>query len=126
LPNPSTRSMFAVRSALFPKETVAGQGSPPMEQFANRIALAAAGLTVTARPLPLLIDPSVTVMLAAPALYSFITPLLEPETEATPLLKLTAVADPKLIAVPELFVTVGLFEPIGVRDRMTWIRRTPT
>src|SRR4051794_13585588 len=40
------------------------------------------------------------------------TPLFDPVTLATPLVKLIAVAVPKLVAVPELFVTVGCV-PLG-------------
>lgn len=38
--------------------------------------------------------------------------MFEPDTAATPLVKVIAVVEPNAIAVPELFVTVGLFEPI--------------
>src|SRR3954451_20831391 len=68
--------------------------------------------TVTDRPPPLLNVPSVTVMLAVSALGSFITPLLAPETEATPLVNVIAVAAPKLVAVPVPLETVGLLAPI--------------
>ena len=37
-----------------------------------------------------------------------ITPLLEPEMDATPLAKLIGVAVPKATAVPEELLTVGL------------------
>ena len=40
------------------------------------------------------------------------TPLLEPDTLATPFVKVIAVVEPNAIAVPELFVTVGLLAPI--------------
>ncbi len=43
------------------------------------------------------------------------TPLLVPETEATPAEKLSAVAEPKAIAVPELLATVGAF-PAGLEE----------
>jgi hypothetical protein len=72
---------------------------------------ALAGPTVTGKPVFEML-PSLTVMVAEPALYSVIAPLLEPDTVATPLVKLIAVAVPKAVAVPELFVTVGENEPI--------------
>src|SRR5581483_42399 len=74
--------------------------------------LAAAGLTVRDRPAPLLTAPSLTTMLTVSALGRVMTPLLEPDTVATPLAKVMAVADPKLMAVPELLVTLGLFDPM--------------
>jgi hypothetical protein len=40
------------------------------------------------------------------------TPLVVPDTVDTPLVKVMAVVDPKLTAVPELLVTVGVFDPI--------------
>ncbi len=40
------------------------------------------------------------------------SPLLEPETVATPLAKVMVVAVPKLTCAPVLSVTVGLLEPI--------------
>ena len=39
------------------------------------------------------------------------TPFAEPETVATPPVKVIAVAVPKVVAVPALFVTVGLNDP---------------
>jgi hypothetical protein len=44
-------------------------------------------------------------------LYSVITPLLEPETVATPAEKLTAVDEPNGTGVPELSLTVGTVPP---------------
>ena len=41
------------------------------------------------------------------------TPLLEPETVATPLVKLIAVAVPKFTAVPDELVTVGVVRTDG-------------
>ena len=81
--------------------------APPL--VAAMLATAAA-LTVTER-LPVCV-PLLTVTVAASALYSVMTPLLEPDTVATPLVKVIAVVEPNAIAVPELFVTVGLFAPI--------------
>jgi hypothetical protein len=73
----------------------------------------AAGLTVTGRvPELLLIVPSPTVMLAVSALTSVILPLFAPDTLATPLANVIAVAEPKAIAAPDAFVTVGLNVPI--------------
>jgi hypothetical protein len=40
------------------------------------------------------------------------TPLVVPDTVATPLVKVIAVVDPKVMAVPELLVTVGAKDPI--------------
>jgi hypothetical protein len=48
---------------------------------------------------------------AEPAAQSFIAPLLDPETAATPAAKVRAVALPKLIAVPVESVTVGALPP---------------
>src|SRR5438132_913790 len=73
---------------------------------------AAAGTTVTDRPVLLLIEPSVTTMLAAPDLYRVITPLLEPDTLATPPLKVIVSAASKFTAVPDLLLTVGMKEPM--------------
>jgi hypothetical protein len=42
------------------------------------------------------------------------TPLLEPETVATPLENVVAVALPKLTAVPEALVTVGVWVPMAL------------
>ena len=42
------------------------------------------------------------------------TPLLEPLTVACPLVKVMAVAVPKLTAVPVVLVTVGLNEPMAL------------
>jgi hypothetical protein len=50
---------------------------------------------------------SAALMFAVSALYKVITPLLPPETVATPLVKLIVVDEPKAIAVPVLFFTVG-------------------
>ena len=50
---------------------------------------------------------SAALMFASSALYKVITPLLPPETVATPLVKLIVVDEPKAIAVPVLFFTVG-------------------
>ncbi len=41
------------------------------------------------------------------------TPLLEPDTVATPLANVMAVAVPMFTAVPELLLTVGLLAPIA-------------
>jgi hypothetical protein len=50
-------------------------------------------------------------MLADSALLSFNTPFFEEETDAMPEEKLSAVALPKLTAVPELLTTVGRLPP---------------
>src|SRR5712692_5080387 len=66
---------------------------------------AAAALTTTLRrsaPAALIV-PSVTAMVGDSTLYSFI----EPPVLETPLVKVTAVVEPKLIAAAALFVTVG-------------------
>ena len=68
---------------------------------------------MTEVPVPLLIDPSVTVIDAACALYRVITPLLGPVTLATPFKKLIVVVLPKLIADPKELVTVGCV-PLGL------------
>ena len=79
-----------------------------LARFTANLFIPAAETVTDKRSLPLeLMEPSVTLMIAASALYSVITPLLPPETVATPLLKLIAVAEPKAIAVPVLFITVG-------------------
>ena len=67
--------------------------------------------TFTARSGELEMAPSRTSIVVAPLRYSRITPFLEEETEATPELKLIAVAEPKATAVPELLTTVGLVPP---------------
>jgi hypothetical protein len=75
-------------------------------------------LTVTLRlpdPEELML-PSVTLIVAVCTSYSVITPLLLPETVATPLVKVIAVAVPKFTAVPELFVTVGWVTGLGEAD----------
>src|SRR3954454_2695540 len=69
-------------------------------------------LTVTDRPDPLEIEPSVTVMLAVSAFFSRITPLLAPDTVATPLVNVIAVAVPKSVAVPTSLETVGWKVPL--------------
>ena len=69
-------------------------------------------LTVTERPVPLLMVPSVTVMFTVSTLYRVITPLLDPDTVAWPPMKVMAVVEPKLVAVPEALDTVGLNEPL--------------
>ena len=63
-------------------------------------SVAAPGLTVIARPEPLVIEPSVTVTEVEPALTKTMAPFLPEETVATPSLKLIAVAVAKLVAVP--------------------------
>src|SRR5579872_1256882 len=76
-------------------------------EAADRDRLAAeAALTVTFNP-ELLIVPSVTVIVGLSALYRVITPLFDPDTDATPALKLIVSAVPKLTAVPVLLDTVG-------------------
>ncbi len=81
---------------------------------------AAAALTATlSRSVPAArIVPSVTATTAASTLYSFI----EPPVVETPLVKVTAVVEPKSIAVAALLVTVGavtglveLLAPLKVR-----------
>ena len=74
---------------------------------------AAAKLTVTGRPVPLLTVPEVTVMLAVSALYRIITPLFAPDVVAIPLVNVIAVAVAKAVAAPPLVVTVGLL-PFGL------------
>ena len=56
--------------------------------------------------------PSLTVTLAVSALYGVITPLLEPDTLATPLVKVIVSAVPKATAVPVLELTVGWLAPM--------------
>src|SRR5947199_6671175 len=56
--------------------------------------------------------PSLTVTLAVSALYRVITPLLEPDTLATPLVKVIVSAVPKATAVPVLELTVGWLAPM--------------
>src|SRR5690242_5821886 len=72
------------------------------------------GLTVTERPAPLLMEPSLTVMFAVSALYRVMTPLLEPDTVETPLLKVMFSLLPKVTTAPFLAVTVGLLLPMAV------------
>ena len=57
--------------------------------------------------------PSVALIIAFSALYKAITPLLLPETVATPRVKLIAVEDPKLTAVPALVFIVGAVAGLG-------------
>src|SRR6185295_6154058 len=83
--------------------------------FAQAILVAAAGLTVTARPAPFEIVPSLTVIEAEPAVTSTSAPLLAPETGATPLLKPIAVAVPKLVWVPAELATVA-WAPEGLSE----------
>jgi hypothetical protein len=45
-------------------------------------------------------------------LYNLITPLLEPDTEATPLVNVMAVGEPNVTGAPELSATVGWCSPI--------------
>jgi hypothetical protein len=52
---------------------------------------------------------------------SFITPFLVVETVATPLVKVIAVAVPKLVAVPELLETVAK-APLGLADAPLKVR----
>src|SRR5438477_6354879 len=73
---------------------------------------AAAALTVTER-LPVCV-PSLTVTLAVSALYSVITPLLEPDTVAIPLVKVIVSAVPNATAVPVLDVMVGWLAPMAL------------
>jgi hypothetical protein len=51
------------------------------------------------------------------------TPLLDPVTAATPAVKVTLVGDPKLTALPEESVTVGMF-PFGLADAPPNVRLT--
>jgi hypothetical protein len=74
------------------------------------MAAAAAALTVTETE-PVCV-PSLTVTVADSALYSVITPLLEPATVATPFAKAIVSAVPNATAVPVLEVTVGWFAPM--------------
>jgi hypothetical protein len=68
-------------------------------------ALVVAALTVTDK-LPLIV-PSEALTVALCASYSTIAP----PTDDTPLVNVIAVALPKAVAVPELFVTVGTLPP---------------
>ena len=68
------------------------------------------------------IEPSVTETVGLSTLYSFITPLFEPATVATPVVNVIVVAVPKLVATPVLSLTVGvvagfveMFAPLNVR-----------
>ena len=79
--------------------------------WVNESLLAAAALMVMLAEVPLILA-SVTETVTVPALYKVIAPLDPAETAATPFVNVIAVAVPKLVAVPELFVTVGLNEPI--------------
>src|SRR5437660_1091727 len=76
----------------------------------DRLA-ALAGATVTDRPVPLLMDPSVTTTDAVSTLTSFMTPLLEPETVDTPLVKVRVSLVPKATRAPLLSDTVGTLPP---------------
>ena len=40
--------------------------------------------------------------------------MLDPDTVAWPLVKVMAVVEPKLVAVPEALVTVGVKEPMAL------------
>src|SRR4051794_10725473 len=83
-----------------------------VDAAASRNVDAGPTLTVTDRPVPFVSVPSVTVMLLVSALYRVMTPLFDPETDATPFVTVIAVAVPRLTAVPELLVTVGVCEPL--------------
>ena len=89
------------------------------------------GLTVTeSRSVPVVVieveplPPSVALAttFAVSTLYSFIE---RPVVFATPAVKVSAVRDPKLIAVAELFVTVGvvagLVEALAPEKVMLWL-----
>jgi hypothetical protein len=68
---------------------------------------AAPGPTVTASGVALSIVLSLTVIEAGPAVTRVIAPFLPLETVATPLVKVIAVAEPKLTTVPAEFTTVA-------------------
>ena len=88
---------------------------------------AAAALTVTER-LPVCV-PSLTVTLAVSALYSVITPLLEPDTVAIPLVKVIVSAVPNATAVPVLDVMVGWLAPMALGSesaRLSPAKNLPT
>lgn len=82
----------------------------------NNCFVACAGPTWSARfPVPEELRlPSVTLTEAVSASYSAITPLLLPETVATPPANVVVVIDPNATAVPPLFVTVGLVTGPGL------------
>src|SRR5262245_57121214 len=76
--------------------------------WASRPRLVAlSGLTVSARPVPCELEPSVTVSWGEPALSRVIAPFLPAETVATPELNPIAVELPRLTAAPEESVTVA-------------------
>ena len=74
------------------------------------IPAAAAAPTVTESE-PVCV-PSLTVTFAVSVLYRVITPLFDPDTLATPLVKVIVSAVPKATAVPVLEVTVGTLAPM--------------
>ena len=77
----------------------------------------AADTTTDNRSLPdELIEPSEALIVALSALYKAITPLLLPDTVATPLVNVIVVAVPKLTAEPLLSFTVGVVD--GLVDEL--------
>ena len=107
---PAASSIVAVNVLFAPEVRLAVEPD-------NTTCDAAPGETVTLSgdPVPVVVPtvPSVTLMLIGPsALYNVMTPLLEPDTVATPLVNVIAVALPKLIALPDELLTVGLNAPI--------------
>jgi hypothetical protein len=75
--------------------------------------LAAPAETVRGREAEVEMVPSLAVTPAVSALFSFVKPFLDEAGVATPEVKLSAVAVPKLIAVPALLTTVGMV-PLGL------------
>src|SRR4249919_53344 len=86
-----------------------GELSVPLLTVACVQAIPAAvpGLTVTARPEPLVIEPSLTVSEVEPALTRVIAPFLPPEAVATPFVKLICVGVPKPFVPPAKLATVA-------------------
>src|SRR4051794_24761945 len=73
---------------------------------ANVDVAAAAGDTVTDNPELLLIGPSATTMLAVSAFLRTMTPLLPPDTVATPLENVIVVTEPKFVSFLVLLLPV--------------------
>ena len=89
---------------------------------ANYVAEPVLTLTVKRSAPLVVIAPWVATMLAVSTLYSVIE---RPVVLATPLVNVSAVSEPKLIALLELFVTVGvvagLLEALAPEKVMLWL-----
>ena len=112
LPRLSVTATLAVKVPLLPSEVtvqVKRQGEPRVPALtvgADQAYLAAAPAdTVRARALVVEIEPSVADSVVAPAFAALKTPFFGRLTVATPEVKVRTVAEPTLIAAPELLDT---------------------